>query len=259
MKQAKFLQKLNDIWPEDDRPVVIFSSLFRLQRRFEENPLDLVAGFNAYFNHKTQQNTILMPTFTKGYENGFLDLDKTPSTTGAITEAFRTSKDCARSCSAFFSYAVKGALQQEVLKLQPESAWGEGSLYAWLCQKNAWVLQLGLPLSQNALPHRLEWLHRDQIDYRYEKSFSGTVNWQGRQVSLQERLFVRDVAKGVETGWKHLEDKVNRDRFRSVMGFDDLLFLYPLDDLMASFEQILKNNPLAFLKTHQNSEGMRAE
>jgi aminoglycoside N3'-acetyltransferase len=138
--------------------------------------------------------TLLMPTFTHGFRDGLCDLDHEPSSTGLISEAFRRTPGTRRTLSAFFPFSVQGLERDDVCTLVADSAWGEGSLYEWLEQRNCRFLMLGTHPTHCSYLHRMEWLMRESLPYRYMKNFHGRIRREGQEQELTERLYVRSLA-----------------------------------------------------------------
>jgi aminoglycoside N3'-acetyltransferase len=153
---------------------------------------DLVEGLMARVQEVAGENrTLLMPTFTKGYVDGFIDLDTEPGTTGVLAERMRTLPGTGRTLSAFFSFAVRGPDRDALCALCPEHAWGDNSVYAWMEERDAVCITVGVEPQVISAIHRVEWNCRDAIDYRFSKRFTGEVRHQGKRQPLEEQLFVR--------------------------------------------------------------------
>lgn len=177
------------------RPVVVHSALWPFAKMFPELRGEALA--QAVIDAVLQAlpgRTVAMPAFTPGFRDGVCDLDATPSSTGAITELFRRRPGVRRSVSAFFSYAVMGPDSAAVLALRPEHAWGDDSFYGWMEQVDATILLLGCHSTHISYLHRLEWLLRGRLPYRYDKRFCGTLIHEGRESQLCETLLVRSLA-----------------------------------------------------------------
>ena len=148
-----------------------------------------------------------MPTFTNlkgGYKEGIFDSDNSPSETGVLTEEFRKRPDTERTLSAYFSFAVKGEAQVEVLGLKPKYCYGEGSLYEWMENSNVTFLMLGTHPSHCSWIHRLEWLEKSKIKYRINKRFKGTILRNGTSHEVIETLFVRKLKSALRQSFHPL-------------------------------------------------------
>ena len=190
----KSLQKsLDSILGRSDSPIVVYSSAWPFFRAFEgsKNYTDILL---ETLIRASGDRSILMPTFTNqkgGYREGIFDSDNFPSETGILTEEFRKRPDTERTLSAYFSFAVKGEAQGEVLDLKPDYCYGKGSLYEWMEDSNVTFLMLGTHPSHCSWIHRLEWLEKNKIKYRINKRFKGTILRKGIYHKMTETLFVR--------------------------------------------------------------------
>jgi aminoglycoside N3'-acetyltransferase len=142
--------------------------------------------------NKFSGRTLLMPTFTSGFNaKGFCDLDVFPSQTGALSETFRSHYGVKRTRSAFFSFAVHGPKASELTSLNPQEAWGAGSLYEWLYNYDVAIVTMGLHPTHCSHTHYAEWINRQHIPYRFNKTFSGMITHEGATIAHTETLFVR--------------------------------------------------------------------
>ena len=186
------LIELEKIVGDKQKSIVFYSALWPLLRLSKIPAQELVAELCDRIMTRFSGRNLLMPTFTSGFnQDGICDLDVLPSQTGALSEHFRGCSGVQRTRSAFFSFAVHGPDSQTIVSLNPEDAWGFGSLYEWLYNNNAAIVTLGLHPTHCSYTHYGEWLNREQIPYRFNKTFSGTLIC--RQVSTleTETLFVR--------------------------------------------------------------------
>jgi aminoglycoside 3-N-acetyltransferase len=135
--------------------------------------------------------SILMPSFTRGFVDGVCNLDIENSSTGVLSECFRKRPGVRRTLSAFFPFTVKGPVIDEVINLKPEYAWGEGSIYEWMEKRDVCFLMFGTHPTHCSYLHRLEWLARDAINYRFDKVFRGQLIREGVVMDFVETLYVR--------------------------------------------------------------------
>lgn len=191
----KALEELN----LKNRPVVVYSAIFPFMRFIQNNPQsfcdDLIEVLAA------NSATLFMPAFTDGFKNGFCNLDEEKSTTGVLTEIFRQKKGVKRTLSAFFSFSVLGKSQKETISLRPKHAWGEGSLYEWFEQNDAYIVTIGTHPTHCSFTHRAEWLCKDIIPYRYDKKFEGTIIRNGQEIFIEEILLVRNLDPSPVNDW----------------------------------------------------------
>ncbi|MFB6136404.1 MAG: aminoglycoside N(3)-acetyltransferase [Halobacteriaceae archaeon] len=110
--------------------------------------------------------TVMAPTFT-GYDEAF-DRERTPSETGAVTEALRTRPDAARSDHPTKSVAAVGPDAAALVADHPlEESLGPGSPMHRLLDRGGSVLLLGVDHTRNSSVHVAEKLagvpYRDQF------------------------------------------------------------------------------------------------
>jgi aminoglycoside N3'-acetyltransferase len=175
----------------DNRPVVAFSSAWPFLNELEQKNAVGVEQLLDVILEVVGKRSILMPTFTKGFNNGISNLDTESSTTGVISECFRKRHGVRRSLSAFFSFAVTGPAAEEVFNLRAEHAWGKNSVYEWMENNDACFLMLGTHPTHCSYLHRLELLAKERINYRFDKTFSGKIIREGFTCEIQETLYVR--------------------------------------------------------------------
>ena len=179
---------------EDQRPVVVYASVWPFIKAHSLEPVSAAKLILDLILEAVGDNrTLLMPTFASGFKDGICNLDTEPSTTGILSEEFRKLSDSRRTLSSFFSFNVKGPESEEVLNLLPNDAWGENSVYHWMEQTNAHFFMLGIHPTHCSYLHRLEWLINERINYRYQKSFEGTLIREEVRYDVQENLFVRNL------------------------------------------------------------------
>lgn len=246
LKNKDFEALLREVLPPDGRPVVAYTGLWSILDAFEKpDPKEILAALRAAVG---SQRTLLMPTFTPGYQNGFLDLDAAPATTGTLNELFRKSADTRRTASAFFSFAAVGPDADSLAALRPEHAWGDGSVYEYIEKSDAHILTLGLPKTHSSFMHRLEWLERDKIPYRYVKPFQGEVLLNGRRQPLSEKLYVRDLDAKVENSWVPFAPELEKAGMRSRPVGRAWVAAIGARATIAALRPILQRDPFAFVK-----------
>jgi len=102
-----------------------------------------------------EQGTLIVPTFNA--EPGIFDIAKTPSLSGAITEAVRKRDNAIRSNHPTHSVAAIGQLADVITedhdKVHP---FARGSAFFKALQANAKILQLGITHTSNSMIHLAE-------------------------------------------------------------------------------------------------------
>lgn len=178
---------------ENDRPIVVYGALWPIMREMRRSDSAVVDEILEAVIQVAAGCDLLMPSFAEGYRDGVCNLDEAPASTGVLSEHFRRRPDSLRTLSAYFSFNVLGSAKAELGGLMPRDAWGEGSVYDWMEQRNARFLMLGTHPTHCSYLHRLEWLVREQLPYRYRKPFIGTLIRGGEPIPCEETLYVRSL------------------------------------------------------------------
>jgi aminoglycoside N3'-acetyltransferase len=200
----------------ESRPIVVYSGLWTMARAWRTPLQELVDGLMTRIQDAAGDRTLLMPTFTKGYVDGFIDLDNEPGTTGVLAECMRKMPGTGRTKSAFFSFAVRGPDRDALCALQPEHAWGDGSVYAWMEERDAVCITVGVAPQIISAIHRVEWHCRDAIEYRFSKRIAGEIRHQGVRQPLEEQLFVRRLDPPVRNDFDVVLAPLGRTGLRTV-------------------------------------------
>jgi aminoglycoside 3-N-acetyltransferase len=144
--------------------------------------------------------TLLLPLFNFSFTNGEpFDICTTVSEMGALTEAGRLDRRAVRTGHPIYSFAVIGAAAERCRGLANSSGYGSDSPFGLLRALDGKIGVLDLP-DQNSMTfyHHVEEMLG--VDYRYHKRFRGTyVDASGVASERDYAIFVRDVARGVET------------------------------------------------------------
>jgi aminoglycoside N3'-acetyltransferase len=178
---------------QDDRPIVVYGALWPIMREMRRNDSAAVDEILEAVIQVAAGRDLLMPSFAEGYRDGVCNLDEAPASTGVLSEHFRRRPESLRTLSAYYSFNVLGSAKPELGGLMPLDAWGEGSVYDWMEQRNARFLMLGTHPTHCSYLHRLEWLVREQLPYRYRKPFIGTLIRGGEPIPCEETLYVRSL------------------------------------------------------------------
>jgi aminoglycoside N3'-acetyltransferase len=233
---------------KSNRPLVAYSALWPFLRNICETPQkiseliidSLVGNFS----------TVLMPTFTGGYVDGVCDLNVEKSTTGFISEFFRTNYPIVRTPSAFFSFAAVGQYQEDLLNLKPKDAWGDGSLYHWLEETDAIAITIGVHPTHISYIHRLEWVFNSQIPYRFLKTFSGSLVWKNKNIPIEETLFVRE-SNAIENDMTILKEYFVRDGMKIYEIEGIPVSIIDINQIKKTCIFLMNNDPLILLKRHK--------
>lgn len=235
---------LRELLGEDRRPIVVFSSAWPFFHAVGRSELGVVEELLRVVMDSVGMRSLLMPAFSSGYHDGICDLDSEPSSTGVISEVFRRKYGDVRTLSAFFSFSVRGSAAGEVSDLMPADAWGDGSVYHWMELQNARFLMLGTHPTHCSYLHRIEWLLRDGIAYRYVKAFEGTLRRNGKNIHCREQLFVRSLMPEAQNDFTMVKGLLDSAGMvtASVKGVP--LALYDARQVLLSVLPAMKRDPL---------------
>lgn len=203
---------------DDDRPIVVYAALWPLARALRRpGPALTEALLDRLAAVAGPDRSLMMPTFTGGFREGLCDLDREPSRTGQLSEAFRARKGVRRTVSAFFPFAVSGPDSDELVALRPRHAWGDNSVVDWMESRNVRFLMLGTHPTHCSYLHRMEWLLHDRIAYRHVKTFTGRVWHEGKEIPLEEQLFVRSLEPNAVNDFTVLKEPLMEAGMRQIL------------------------------------------
>lgn len=245
---------LDKLMPPASRPVVVFSASWPVLRELNRVDQQAVDELLGVVLEAAGGRSILFPTFSAGYQDGICNLDFEPSTAGVLSETFRRRASGVRTLSAFFSFKVEGPAASELEECLPSDAWGEKSIYEWMEESHARFIMLGAHPTHCSYLHRLEWLERDRLPYRTEKTFSGMIARGGRVYDVQERLLVRCLNPPAINDFTGLigvleNAGMQRDRIGRIE-----LAAYDALPVRDALRPLLRENPLLFLENPEDFE-----
>ena len=235
------------------KPVVVFAALWPFLRALDIPQKDVAPVLLQMLQDVAgPERNLLMPTFTRGYQDGICNLDEEPASTGLLAESFRRLPNCERNLTAFFSYGILGPDCEEFADLMPEHAWGDGSAYDWMEKKNASFLMLGTHPTNCSYLHRMEWLAR--IKYRYVKPFTGKIIRRNREHEMTEKLFVRILTPPAINDFTRIYDDLTKNGMETVKLDGIHLAHMTATKMKAAFLPLLLKDPLISVENRQDFE-----
>ncbi len=177
-------------------------------------PMSATERYEVFFQAMNEllgpEGTLVLPSFTYSFTKGeIFDVEHSPSIVGALTEYFRTRPGTVRSRDPLFSVVSTGALAAEFAASSSDDSFGPESAFALLDKHNAWIACLGCGFDRITFTHYLE--QQAQVDYRYFKHFSGTIQDAAGCHAHTTRYFVRVLEResGIHLGHlrAHLEQQ----------------------------------------------------
>jgi aminoglycoside 3-N-acetyltransferase len=152
---------------------------------------------------------ILMPAFTYSFcKNEIFDVQNSPSTVGALTEAFRKRDGILRSLNPIFSAVGVGVTALKLLTVD-EDCFGGNSIFGNLLKDNAWLIFFGVGLRAATFVHFIEQSHT--VPYRYTKRFEGAVANMGAKYETYTDYYVRDLALNPILETESLEKRLTEE------------------------------------------------
>jgi len=142
-----------------------------------------------YFNGN---GTILVPAFSYSFcKNGYFDNLKSKSEVGIFDEFFRLQKNILRSYHPIFSFSCYGALKNEFVNNNSNSATGNGSIFEKFFSMRGKILFFGARfITSCTFLHFVEQTNR--ISYRYSKIFKGDIRLNNKLIkNKQYEFYVR--------------------------------------------------------------------
>ena len=175
-------------------------------------PLLLDAKINKYFfdcdkfidsiiNKVGPDGTIIFPTFNWNFcKNEKFDIQKTASQCGALTNIALKRKDFERTQHPIYSFSVWGKDKKKLISMNNKSSWGEDSPFAYLFEKKAKNLFVGIDYKKAfTMDHYFE--QKNSVEYRYHKDFKAEYIDKKKNKSFKTfSMFVRDTNKIDSTG-----------------------------------------------------------
>jgi aminoglycoside 3-N-acetyltransferase len=144
--------------------------------------------------------TLLFPTFNWGFCHGRkYDIRKSPTCTGALSRHALKRMDFVRTRHPIYSFAVHGRDAALLKNMKNISAFGTDSPFAFLHQKNAKMLLIGLGCQKAfTFVHYVE--EQVKVTYRFPKLFTAPyVDERGKEEVRTYSMWVRDLKKKVVT------------------------------------------------------------
>ncbi|MBS1517253.1 MAG: AAC(3) family N-acetyltransferase [Bacteroidetes bacterium] len=154
-----------------------------------------------------EKGTLIFPTYNFGFTRGeTFDIMNTKSETGALTEAARLHKDSKRTGHPLFSFAVIGALKDEIGDLNNKSAFGKDSPFAKLMEHDGKIAALDVAGEFcMTFYHYVE--ECENAPNRFFKTFRGKyIDRFGEESEREYIQYSRKLDLGVETDVKPMEE-----------------------------------------------------
>lgn len=164
-----------EVFPDDDRPVVIQSGLWSLIKILDCKQQESTKYILEFIINFFSNRTLLMPSFTPTFPvTKKFDIYLSKPSTGLLPSYAIKERLMTRTLQPMTSFIVRGNQEKEIHKINCKTVWGTESILGWLEKKDAIWCALGLPWSIGcAFFHRSEEIIK--VPYRYYKKYNGKL------------------------------------------------------------------------------------
>ena len=190
-----------------------------------------------------ETGTVVMPSFNWDYfkaREKAIDLARTPSRMGIISELFRIRPGVRRTANLFHPLCVWGRYQSEILSCDMFDTWGEDSPYGFMAQNGFKMLMMGVDLNRCAIMHYCEQL----ADARYREPviYDGfIVSEDGERRPCRCRRLV--LKEGAMADLNKGADALTSENCRTVVMGNALCRLVDLDDFITKIRNGFAKDP----------------
>ena len=186
--------------------------------------------------------TIVVPTFTYSFcWNQIFDLENSPSICGIFSEYIRKNIKSIRSQDGNFSVAAIGKNAKYYTENMPKESFGKNSFWERFMIKNGKLCRFNLNADFNTFIHYVE--REINVQYRFNKKFSGEMIVNGKKMKHENIHFVRDLNNNnTIPDLSKLESKIiEMNCFKkSNLGKGQIMFYYAKDVFDIITKEIIK-------------------
>jgi aminoglycoside 3-N-acetyltransferase len=197
------------------------------------------------------EGTIAVPAFNFDFCKGvpFNRQSTPPKLMGSFSEFVFSLKESIRSYHPMQSVSVTGRYADEITKHDTLSSFDENGPWVTMEKLNAKIVLLGSSFRSPSFIHLVE--EREQVPYRYWKSFTGSYTDHGEESERTYKMYVREMEWNPALSLSPLEPLLaEKNLIRSVkIGRGIIICINASDFLMVATEKI-RNNPYYFISNH---------
>lgn len=233
--------------------LLVHSSLFHLGRMAGVSSADLPPGIlGALRDAVGEEGTIAVPAFSFAFCRGtkFSRGDTPSEQMGAFSEFVRRQPDACRSPHPMQSISAIGPNAKRICSNDTTSSFSDSGAFDQLLRLDAQVLLLGATMQAVSLIHYVE--ERENVPYRYWKSFTG--EWQDGDLCEQRsyQMFVRDLDKDPRLVLSPLhDDLLSSGRLKSAELGAGQIMAFGAAEFVALAHRRLSAYPLALLENKE--------
>ncbi len=256
--RSDFLNILEEVIPQDDNVVVIYSGIWTFAHLFKVDPLkvsDYILDCIEYYIGK--EKTLILPAFCASdfVRTKIFDIKRSlPRESGLLSISALKRKEFARTHNPMHSYLVKGPLQKDVLNLHSTTSWGDDSILSWMVDVNARICPMGLDWNSACSPfHRVEEIF--QVPYRYYKKFNGTMYNDGVFVRKCSEIKYSYPLNNILDLDYSIVIPTLRDGYKISESSDSRILMQSSSakDILSATQEILNNDIYAYVKNKHDA------
>jgi aminoglycoside N3'-acetyltransferase len=198
-----------------------------------------------------EEGTIVVPAFNFDFCNGILfNRQTSPSKLMGVFSSYILGRtDSIRSYHPMQSVAAIGRKAKEISLKDSFSAFDDNGSWAELEKLNAKILLLGTNFNSASIVHMVE--QRENVPYRYWKSFSGQYIDNGVETTRTYRMFVRNLDQNPVMDYSSLENLLESEKLicKEKIGKGQIISCY-CKDVVKYTQDKIRNNPYYFVSNH---------
>ena len=241
---------------EADDTFFIHNSLFAFGKPLDITFNELPGFFYTALRKKIgNSGTIAVPTFNFDFCAGKpFDRQETPSKgMGVFSEYVRNLDGALRSHHPMQSISMIGEKKGYVIENDTESAFSKEGPFDRLLKLNSKILLLGADFNSVSMIHWVE--EKNEVPYRYWKSFSGDYLDNGKRTKRTYKLFVRSLELNPQLKMYYVERVLAKQKklFSTKIG-SGFIKVFSMKDFVAIADECIIKNPYFFVSNHPKFE-----
>jgi len=198
----------------------------------------------AIFEVIGEQGTLIVPTFSLSFcNNQVYDKENTPSfECGIFSEYIRKKKESKRTDDANFSVTAIGLKANLFTSDISEHSFGNNSFWDKFWRENGKICKFNMSSDFNTFIHFVE--KKNNVEYRFDKEFSGISIENGKKIKRKNIHFVRNLEKDETLPYlKRLDEKLKEKELLNStnLGKGQIITMSTKDIVKIISEEIEKN------------------
>jgi aminoglycoside 3-N-acetyltransferase len=145
--------------------------------------------FNLLLKKIGQNGTLVLPTYNYDFAKGkSFVYENYNSQVGELSNFFLKEHKVQRSLDPIFSHAIKGKLQNKLLRSKVDICFGDESLFKKIHDYNFKIFGFCCPLNKMTFLHYIE--KKMEVNYRFNKKFVSTFIKKSKKQKIELKYFV---------------------------------------------------------------------